>query len=295
MLLTGGVVFGIPQRAKRSAVAPETIAVSTETDVPPSQPLELSAAIDFTPLQGELYMLTLAIESTLTANLVDPLINVTVPRDASIFRPCDHNGIERHLGDVKPKGHHWLWTHEQHLLRTNTSTDFYFHLERDRRRGAIPIQVEVIHTDLPNGVWSYEVAVLQQPLDEEVLVSDLAVVIEHFEWDEFNQEAFILELKARITNQTRRKKRVKAYQLLTGGRESSVVFPTTNARVEVERRRDAHQRLDGQHTIDPGEHIVGWLVYALPWSSDPGPTDFTLSVRDELNQDYMATLRGPVG
>jgi hypothetical protein len=124
-------------------------------------------------------------------------------------------------------------------------------------------------------------------------MADLDVVIEREEWDSFQHEAFILELKVRITNHTGRTKRVTGYALLTDGRESPPVIPTIEAHREVERRRNSHQRLDGQSTIEAGEHVVGWLVFPLPWSGDPGPTGYTLTVHDELNQDYAAKVAGP--
>lgn len=129
---------------------------------------------------------------------------------------------------------------------------------------------------------------VEKPEGQAPDVDDLLVEIERDQWDNFNYEAFILELKVRITNRTDRKKSVLSFKLITGGRTTTPTFPTVESRREVDRRRKLHQRLDTQSTIDPGESIAGWLVYALPWASDPGPTEYALSVTDELNQDYAA-------
>jgi hypothetical protein len=130
----------------------------------PLRPPELLASYQLLVLPEGFYFMKLKIDSTLPANLVDPLVRVSVPRDATLFRPCDHNGTAQVLGDVRQEGEHWLWTYEPHLVRANTSTYFYFHLDRDRKLGAIPVTVEVVHLDLPGGTWEHQAA-LGLPVD----------------------------------------------------------------------------------------------------------------------------------
>jgi len=129
--------------------------------------------------------------------------------------------------------------------------------------------------------------------ETETSKADLGVVIEKVEWDAFQHEAFILELKVRIRNQTKRTKHATGYRLQVGGRPSSPIPPGIEAHREVERRLRSHQRLDNQSTIEAGESIVGWLVYALPWSFDPGPSEYELRVMDELNIEYPAEVSAP--
>jgi hypothetical protein len=118
--------------------------------------------------------------------------------------------------------------------------------------------------------------------------ADLLVEITQEDWDNFEWEAFILEIRVAITNTTNSVKKIIAYQLVTGGRngESGVSFPTIEAHKETRRRMSNRPDLNDYSTIEPGERVVGWMIKALPWSSDPGPTPYTLTAIDELNQEY---------
>lgn len=40
--------------------------------------------------------------------------------------------------------------------------------------------------------------------------------------------------------------------------------------------------------LEPGETVNGWMVYAFPWKTTPGEPEYTLSMIDELKNEYVA-------
>ena len=242
------------------------------TDLPPDTaatlPQDLFGSAALKSLQPDLDMMTITIRSTLPANLVDPLLNVTVPRDAAIFRPCDHNGIERVLGDVKPRDPYWLWTYDPPLLRANTETEFYFHIQRDRRRGAIPMKVEVIHIDLPGGSWTYELALLPNVESKDSVAADDRPVSARIDrgpvWHNFKHLAYIAEVHVLVKNQTDVDIEVDGYtwEFAYGGLAWNIDVSREVQRYELQR-----PQLRRHSIIEPGATESGWAVIATAYNA----------------------------
>ncbi len=286
LAVAGFAFIGVGIKTRSSTHAPAAASALEPSTV---RPPELLGFFSLSVLSGDLYMMTLTIKSTLLADLVNPLVNLTMPKNASIFRPCDHNGIERKLGDVKSKGQEWLWTYDQPLIRTKAETEFYFHVERQRSLGAIPVRVEVVHTDLPDGSWVYE-AVLGLPAAQQGHVDDLSVEIDREDWDNYKWKARILEIRVKVTNQTDKRKKMTSFAVIVHGGPNTDVSSTGDIELlrEVERRKQNHPLLEGVSIIEPDDFARGWMVFPFPWTPDPGPSRYSFIVRDELNIDYAA-------
>jgi hypothetical protein len=114
---------------------------------------------------------------------------------------------------------------------------------------------------------------------------DLDVVIEQEEWDAFQYEAHILEMRVRVTNNTGTRKTMTGFQLETRGAAKASANITVQR--EVEARKHRHPRLDHHSIVEPKTTVTGWLVYAWDWPVN-GPPDYTLKITDELNVQHEA-------
>jgi hypothetical protein len=57
---------------------------------------------------------------------------------------------------------------------------------------------------------------------------------------------------------------------------------------EVEHRKQQHNTLDRISVLEPRETVTSWMVYALPSKTTPGEPECTLTIIDELKNEYEA-------
>jgi hypothetical protein len=120
---------------------------------------------------------------------------------------------------------------------------------------------------------------------------DLKVTILSKDWDNFQYQALILEMRVRIENRTDKRKKLSGFALtIQSGGASAGIFETTVLQ-EIERRKQTHPRLDYISVIEPKDTVTGWMVYAFPRPFEPGEPTFTFAVSDELNVKYEASER----
>jgi hypothetical protein len=97
-------------------------------------------------------------------------------------------------------------------------------------------------------------------------------------------------MRIKLENRTNKRKQFvsSAFQVHSAGHIPDQSFQR-ELRQEVDRRRAGHTRLDSFSVLEPHTTVTGWMVFALPWRSEPGEPDYTFTVRDELNHEYEAT------
>lgn len=97
----------------------------------------------------------------------------------------------------------------------------------------------------------------------------------------------MLEVKLRVKNRTSKRKRVLGCMLTLdagGGLVDEAM------RRKAESRKSRLPMFDRISVIEPHDEVSGWLVDALPYRGRK-PPGYSISVRDELGNDYEARRR----
>lgn len=120
---------------------------------------------------------------------------------------------------------------------------------------------------------------------------DLRVTILRKDWDLFQHQARFLEMQVEIENRTDRRKKLTGFMLTFprdgyGVSDMGPEFDLT-VRRELERRRQAHPRLDHISIIEPRDTVKGWMAYVFSRSPRPGEPQFTFTVVARLSPFWL--------
>jgi hypothetical protein len=124
---------------------------------------ELERQADITPRFGYrevngATVLRLSLEYRAKKDLDRSLMNVRVPKWLAVFRHSNPDGGDFPLGVVVIDGDEKIWVNPNVHLRANADNQVFFNIGQMRGE-KLPIEVAIVHTDLPQGSWNVKATV----------------------------------------------------------------------------------------------------------------------------------------
>ena len=125
-------------------------------------------------------------------------------------------------------------------------------------------------------------------LPQRIRPPDFKVTIEEDRWRVFDHEALILDAKVRVKNRTRHEKQISGVIFTSAG--PSPHFPRSDQLQRELHNADArYKMLPGQ--VDAHDSVYGWHRWAVSRIVTGGAPAYTVTVRDELENDYSVSRK----